>query len=394
MGRHCATVPRPPITTKVDRLERSPATAPGYSDNTLVAEGLANEIAGASANGPYLSERLKGRDDMAMQRPRFLTNLRNDPPRDLQQGAARPDPVCPWEIPLDHDLAIHLDPWGDDGEAYVPSRWGLIPEAATQALSELISVRKPHDLLVVPSRVRRVRGADVYCPAQVLGAGEHGVALWVDDLPYDRVAAILAYRDIRMLEHTCDTESAHLTVIGATRRFTVHYRRRWRPSSHHRLTDLLVRIRLGATGVSEDFGRDSSDRCPSEAAWLPVGHHTSRAMVSLSARGRSTRSGWQHAGHRVWRTVAVNDRELLVLREPAVPRVAEVGNDVLAVPCRHLRALSATGPRLCIDAGATHTFTVGAAFAKRVVNEFSPFISQPSTLAPSATSEGAGCGCH
>lgn len=362
--------------------------------NRRVAEGLANEIAGVSANGPYLSERLKGRDHMVMRRPRFLTNLRDDPQRDLQQGAGLPDPICPWEIPLDHDLAVHLDPWGDDGEAYVPSRWGLVPDAATQALSELVSVSQPHVLLVVPSRVRRVQGADVYCPAQVLAAGERGVALWVDDLPYDRVAAIFAYRDIRMVEHARDTESARLTVIGATRRFTVHYRRRWRPSSHQRLTDLLVRIRLGAAGLSKDFGGDGSDPCAREAAWLPVGRHSSRAMLSLSACGRSTRTRWQHARHRVWRTVAVNDRELLVLRGSAVPPVAEVGNDILAVPRRNLRALSATGPHLCIDAEATHTFTVGAALAKRVVSEFSQFIGQPSLLPPSATSKGAECGCH
>lgn len=188
-----------------------------------------------------------------MRRSRPSTNPQGGRPP-AHHGWPDPDPrprdlLCPWEIPLDHELAVRVDPWRGFGAACFPTRWDSIPEAATEALTELIAVKRPHDILVVPAGVRRVRGADVYCPTKVFAAGERGVALWVDDLPFDRVAAVLAYHDIRMVEHMSDTESAHLTIIGATRRFTLHYRCLWRPSAEQRLTKLLRRIRLSAAGA-------------------------------------------------------------------------------------------------------------------------------------------------
>ncbi len=207
---------------------------------------------------------------MAMRRSKLLTGVRRRPPTrgepwDPDQRSR--DLFCPWEIPLDHQLAVHVDPWRGFGAAYFPSCWDSIPAAATQALTELIAVSRPRDMLVVPAGIRRVRGIDVYCPTQVLAADARGVALWVDDLPFDRVTSILAYSDIRLVEHTSDTESANLTVIGATRRFTVHYRCRWRPNTRQQVADLLMRIRLGAAGTCLRLDADAAHTFTVRAAF-------------------------------------------------------------------------------------------------------------------------------
>lgn len=49
----------------------------------------------------------------------------------------------------------------------------------------------PPDMLVAPTGVRRVERIDMCCPTQGLAAGEHAVALWGDDLPFDRVTGVL-----------------------------------------------------------------------------------------------------------------------------------------------------------------------------------------------------------
>lgn len=190
----------------------------------------------------------------------------------------------PWEIPLDRELALHLDA-GQQYGAYVADRWDLIPDVATQALTEMICVRRPRDMLVAPGAIRRAKGTDIYCPTQVLAAGDHGVALWVDDLPFDRVTGVLAYRDIRMVEHRSGDESAHLTVIGATRRFSLHYLRRAQPSQGPHPEGLTLRIRLRTAGLSNDVAHYGDDRCGGGAATAGAATSASRVVLSLSAPG-------------------------------------------------------------------------------------------------------------
>lgn len=320
---------------------------------------------------------------MAMRWSSFLTGQRRCAPA-LPEPADRdprsPELICAWEIPLDPDLAAHLGPGRGYGAAYFPSRWGSVPEAAREALTELICISRPRDMLVAPAGVRRVGGADVYCPTQVLAAGEHGVALWVDDLPFDRVAGVLAYRDIRMVEHRSRAESSYLTVIGAAQRFTLHYRLPWLPGREPRLADLLMRIRLRAAGLANDIGHYGGDRGEVGAASMLVGLDASRVVLSLSAHGRSKWTPWQRTGQRAWRTATLTDREMVVLRT-SKPRSAHGDSqDILAVPRNHLRGLSVEGASLRIDAGATHDVTLGAAFARHVVKEFSQIVVEPSSL--------------
>jgi hypothetical protein len=314
-----------------------------------------------------------------MRRSRFFANLGGRPPVHQETGdgaGSSRELFCPWEIPLDHELAVYLEPWLGYEAAYFPFCWDSIPEAATQALTELIAVRQPHDMMVVPAGVRRIRGTDVYCPTQVLAAGERGVALWVDDLPFDRVTAILAYRDIRMVEHTSDTDSARLTVIGAARRFTVHYRCRRLPSTEHRLAHLLMRIRSGTAGLSNKVGQNDGDDCVTGGSLLPAELAGSRVMASLSTYKRSKRPPWKQ----LYGIASVTDSELVLLRLSATQSACSGGSDLLAVPRNHLREISVTGAGLCIDAGATHTFLMGAAFARRVVKELWPIAAGPILL--------------
>lgn len=359
-----------------------------------MAEGLATEIAGmfASADGPYLSRSLKGRDNMAIRRSNFLPCLRGRPgehPEPLDRYSPSGELLSPWEIPVDRELALHLDPGRGDGAAYVPVRWGLIPDAATQALTELICVRRPRDMVVAPGGIRRVRGTDVYCPTQVLAAGDHGIALWVDDLPFDRVTGVLAYRDIRMVEHASGDESAHLTVIGATRRFTLHYRRRSRPSRGPQLEDLLLRIRLRTAGLSNDVAQYGDERCEVGSAPALVGPGASRVVLCLRAPMRSRWTPWKRAGQGAWRAVVLTDHELVLLRTSAARSAPDGGEDILAVPRSHLRGLSVAGASLYVDAGATHMVTLGASFARRVVKEFSEMVNESSPLAqPVVTQKG------
>lgn len=321
---------------------------------------------------------------MAVRRSSFFKRLPGRRPAPPEPAAWDPRSrglISPWEIPLDRELAAQLSPGSGYGAAYFPSQWGSIPEAAAQALTELISVRRPHDMLVAPAGIRRVGDTDIYCPTRILAAGDHGVALWVDDLPFDRVVGVLAYRDIRMVEHRWGADSAHLAVIGATRRFTLHYRRPWRGWRGPKLEELLMRIRLRAAGPLTDLGQHDGHRGDVEAATLAMELGISRVVASFSADGRSKWTPWKRDGQRVCRTVALTDRELVVARTVAARSVRDGGRHILAVPRRHLRGLSVAGTRLHVDAEATHDFTLGAAFARRVVRELSGKAGQPSSLA-------------
>lgn len=350
-----------------------------------MAEGLANENCGqvVPANGPYLSGSLKGRAMMHIRLSRLLTSVsgrRPVPPTMMDRDPVSSDLTSPWEIPLDRKLAKYLDPGPDDGAAYVPLRWSSIPQTATQALTELISLRRPGDMLVAPAGVRRAAGADVYCPTQVLAAGDHGVALWVDDLPFDRVTGVLAYRDIRMIEHTAGTEFARLTVIGATRRFSLHYRRRRRPNPGPQPEDLLMRIRLRTAGLSTGIRQYGSACCDVTAESLPLKPGVSRVALSFNVSGRSKWTPWGCVGKRPFQTAALTDHELVVLRASATGSSCGGPKDVLTVPRSYLRGLSAAGESLLVDAGATHSFALEAVFARRVVTEFSEMLSAPGAL--------------
>jgi hypothetical protein len=328
---------------------------------------------------------------MQIRLSRLLTSVggrRLASPALMDHDPAPSELTSPWEIPLDRKLAKHLDPGADDGAAYLPFRWGCIPQAATQALTELISVRRPGDMLVAPAGVRRVAGTDVYCPTQVLAAGDHGVALWVDDLPFDRVTGVLAYRDIRMIQHTAGTEFARLTVIGATRRFVLHYRRRRRPSPGPQLEHLLMRIRLRTAGVSTGIRPNGSARRGVAAESLPLKPGVSRVALSFSVSGRSKWTPCERVSKRPFQTVALTDHELVVLRASATGSSCDGPKDVLTVPRSYLRGLSAAGASLLVDAGATHSFALGAVFARRVVKEFSEMISEPASLAHSDVTRG------
>lgn len=303
-------------------------------------------------------------------------------------GQQDSESICSWEIPLDHELVSYVEPEPGWRTGYIPSRWRSIPEAAVEALTELISVGRPHDMLVAPAGVRRVRGAYVYCPTQVLAAGEHGVALWVDALPFDRVASVLAYRDIRMLEHRSAAESAHLTVIGAAARCTLHYRPSCLPDRDSQLQTLLTRIRRRAAGLSSDFAQRGDDP-GRQAAPSTVGEGgASRVVLSCSAPGWMKWVPWVHHNRGGWQTAALGDYELVVRRGPASRWDCHVGKDILAVPRIHLRGLTAAGPSLCIDAGVTRDVTLGASFARRLVREFSS-IAGESPAHPSETHQGS-----
>lgn len=321
---------------------------------------------------------------MAIRRSSHSTRQTRPVPKPPGGAEQEREPIASWEIPLDHDLATYVDPGPEWGAAYIPSRWRSIPRGAADALTELISVERPNHVLVAPAGVRRVNGADIYCPTQILAAGEHAVALWVDALPFDRIAAVLAYRDIRMVEHRATTESAHLTVIGATGRFTLHYRPSWLPHRATQVQTLVMRIRRRAAGSSPN-NRARHDRDPRQdgAASPEEDTGASRVVLSCNAHGWMKWSPWRRHSQGGRRTAELTDRELVVQRTPTSRWERHVGKDILAVPRRHLRRLSATGPTLCIDAGVTHDITVGAAFARRIVRQFSPIAGEPPALAHS-----------
>jgi hypothetical protein len=268
--------------------------------------------------------------------------------------ACTPQRVSPWQIPLDRDLAAYLGSVGSCPAAYVPRHWELVPEPARGALCELISIDRPRDVAVSPSGIRHVGGAQVYCPMQVLGAGEHGVALWIDDLPFDRVTAALAYRDIRMVQHSTNSESGHLTVIGAARRFTFHYRRPSQPSCEPQLEGLSLRIRLRAAGLSEGAAHYGDLE-----GWRAVQSIDESAWPAWRTRARSTR------------TAILTDHELVLIEKSAAQFGYRHGEDVLAVPCQHLQRISAAGNRLIVDAEAISSVPLGAVFARRVAKRIS-----------------------
>lgn len=318
---------------------------------------------------------------MAMRRSRLLTRpaeRRSVPavPRDADLCSL--EQLCPREIPLDPELAAPPDPGPGCGVAYVPPRWDMVPVAARQALSELTSVSLPHEVLVVLAGVRRVAGATVYCPIQALAAGHHAVALWVDDLPFDRAAAVPAHRDIRMVERVVAAGSANPSFLGATRRFSVHDRCLGRVSRRGlRLQDLLMRIRPRAAGLTKFVGRRGDGRKVGEWAPLTLGLGGSRVVLSFRDGGRCTRAPWRRPDPGAWRTLILTDRELVVLRGFAARSAPGGGMISRAVPRHHLRQLKAIGAGRCVDAEATHTFPLGAAFARRVVRELSESVGLP-----------------
>lgn len=277
--------------------------------------------------------------------------------------------ISEWEIPVGEDLVSQLAPPSALGQPYSPSNWATVPPDAACALGETVGLSQPRDLFVAPADVRQVSGAYVYSPLQVLAVGDRGVALWVDDLPFDRVACVLGYHDILLIEHRLDDHSGHLTIIGDALRFTLHYRR----SSWLSLDELLLRIRRRTARTPE------TDVGLAAAAWsVTWSALATSALVTLGAPGpsRSVSAGFVpkpkrlHAG-KEWPpcSAALTERELVLVRD-AGGRLPLQHGVVLITPRDRLTQLNADGNRLRVHAGTTaHTFEVGERFATAVVQE-------------------------
>jgi hypothetical protein len=317
---------------------------------------------------------------MAELCPRLSTRRRDRRQPLLPEPTDRdPQPselISEWEIPVARDLAAHIQPWEIGRASYFPTRWESVPDSATQAFIDLIDVSRPQDMLVAPAGVRRVGGTDVYSPTQVFGLGARGVGLWVDDLPFDRVAGLFGYRDIRMVEHADDGEYARLTVIGAMRRFTMRYRprSRWPGTRDSFVDDMLIRMRLRAAGLTDSTVEYAGAEGDLETDSPLIGLGVSPVVRSLCAGGAAQNRWRLLADREPRRVVALTEHELVVLRASAGHETRH--GFVLAVSRAYLTGLSVAGPRLCVHAGAVHAVTVGHGFARHVVAELAGLVDQ------------------
>jgi hypothetical protein len=270
-------------------------------------------------------------------------------------------PVEPWEVPVGEDLLSDLGSGGMPGPPSRPRSWREVPRDAAEALTELAGADAPADLLVFPAGTRPAGDGWVYVPTQVVGAGAHGVALWVADLPYERVAAVVPYRDLAMAENRVGRRYGRLTVRSGSSRLALRYRTAAWPLVRR----LLVRIRAGAAQAASP----SPDTLGSAPRWSSIGNSPLVCLDSIAAE--ITVSGpsghWWRRGPRPVKAV-LTARELVLVRRPARLPLITHGTDMLAVPRVKLAGLHGQGPRLMVSAaGVEHTEDLPPALVKAVL---------------------------
>ncbi|WP_020502513.1 hypothetical protein [Sciscionella marina] len=254
--------------------------------------------------------------------------------------------LLPWEIGLDASTVKLLRAFQVSVPPYLPSTWSAAPGDAVAALRELVDVRYPQQLLVAPADLARVGRDWVLTPTQVLGIGKNGVALWVDDLPYERVAAAFAYPQITAVEHTIDGACGLLTVTGADRRLMFRYPRTSWPLIGNLLID--IRVRLGGHVPSR------YPRLTGAALSTPWRHIEHSPLVRLSPgeplcirpRQRARRRGKTEC---LDTCAILTSSELLVLRRDDERLPLVHGVSMVAVPVGPARSIRTAEAELFAD---------------------------------------------
>ncbi|MGH3492215.1 MAG: hypothetical protein ACRDRL_30460 [Sciscionella sp.] len=268
-----------------------------------------------------------------------------------------------WEVPVAADLATHLN---SGVQPFRPRHACEAPVDAVSALSELVGVRCAADLLVVPAAVYRVDDYHRYAPTQVLGMGATGIALWVDDLPFERIVGAATYEEILLVEHVIESpDCARLTLLTLGGRLTVRYAAAGWPT----MAPLLNRVRARVL----HFEHDGALR-PDELAEIPiqVGMGTIRASVSTHSERRRRRL----RNREVWPATraVLTEHEFVVLRNPPAGTCVHHRVDLLAVPRSKLTAIACTDSELCVHAGVTHRWSVGPQLVHAVKRDLLPVL--------------------
>lgn len=291
-------------------------------------------------------------------------------------GRGRAASIEDWEVPVACDLVPYLDFGPVLSVPYQPRWFDDVPADAVDALVELVDIQSSGDVLVLPSTSRPTNAGSVYVPTQVFGVGTRGVALWVDDLPHQRVASVVRYSQVGVVEYILTGDHGQLSVLGADHRLVLRYRATAWPA----VRGLLTRLRGAVAGIpvsADEAGSAMStwDRT-AEAPLGCLADAEPEIVVTVSAP-RPHR--WPRRQPRPpAATALLTGPELVVLRETAERSSPTGGVDLLAVPRSRITWLSGSGAGLVITAaGIRHTFVAPAQFVDGVVNAIGPTVSGP-----------------
>lgn len=284
-----------------------------------------------------------------------------------------------WEFPIEDDLVPYLDLGGGRRLPFWPRLLEGVAPDAVEALSELVGVQRGADLVVIPPATRPTAAGPVYVPLQVLGIGVRGVALWVQDLPHERIVAALPYGEIAMVEHAIAGDYGRLSVLGAHQRLSLWYRTEAWPV----MRELLPRIRAATVGLPAPTAEMDGaalvtwDALLSSPLVALTGAH-SEISVSIDAQ---VAQGWR-SHRRLWPAAkaVLTSHELLVLADATQQGPLPQGVGMLAVPRTRIAAIVAKNARLTVATSAmAHGIDVGPRLAEAVRHEIAPHLLRPAT---------------
>jgi hypothetical protein len=285
-----------------------------------------------------------------------------------------------WEFPIEDDLLPHLELGGVRRLPFRPRSLERVAPDAVEALSELVGVQRGADLVVIPSATRPTAAGPVYVPLQVLGIGVRGVALWVQDLPHERIVAALPYSEIAMVEHAIAGDYGRLSVLGAHQRLSLWYRVEAWPV----MRELLPRIRAATVGLpAPTAGTDGAALSVTWDALLSsplVALAGARPEISVSIEAQAAQ-GWR-SHRRVWPAAkaVLTSHELLVLADATQRGPLPQGVGMLAVPRTRIAAIVAKDARLTVATSAmAHGIDVGPRLVEAVRHEIAPHLPHSAT---------------